>query len=344
MLKMNIDISVIVPVYNVEKYIEKCISTLVKQDCRNIEFIIVNDGSKDSSVSICENMISGDMRFRIIHKENGGLMSAWKLGVKEAKGRYIGFVDSDDWVDSDMFSKLLDKIITTGADIVCSGYIAESEGTSVRVGRDKEYTYSGEEIKKDFIREYCCSYFRNTCHPTICRWDKLYKKELIISNMQYFNEKVSMGEDFNVNIAMLLDARKVVLMGNFTPYHYRNNPNSIVNTLNPKAFDNIVELSKVCGTIVCDKRADSLYIDSFIGNMIFEEVNKVCKSKQLDNEAKKEFGSKLKNCNASYFISRYARVRNKKYLDAYLWAIKHSFIGLIKWMNYGYGVLQRCKR
>lgn len=333
---MNIELTVIVPVYNVEKYIEKCIQSLKAQNCSNIEFLIIDDGSKDDSILKCEKLINGDERFWIIHKKNGGLMSAWKAGVSVAHGEYIGFVDSDDWVDSDMFSTLLSKIKSTGADIVSSGFIAESDGKSTVVGRDEEYIFQNEQIKEEFVREYCCSYFRKTCHPTICRWDKIYRKNILINNMSFFNEKVSLGEDFNANIAMILDAKKIVLMKNYTPYHYRYNPTSIVNSLNPRAFENIIELSKACKKICDIKNVDSLYIDSFIGNIIFEEINKKCRMNDFTNETKRYLKNNIQKSNAMFYLKKYVMVRGKIRLKLYYWVLKNNMFDVIRVMNRAY--------
>lgn len=96
-------ISIIVPVYNVEKYIIECVRSLVNQTYTDIEIVLVDDGSTDMSGKICDELCQKDERIRVFHKANGGLMSAWKYGVLKSSGQYIGFVDSDDWVDSDMY-------------------------------------------------------------------------------------------------------------------------------------------------------------------------------------------------------------------------------------------------
>lgn len=305
------NLSIIVPVYNVEQYIEQCVISLRKQDVQEIEFIIVNDGTKDSSIEICHRLIGEDKRFKIIHKKNGGLMSAWKTGVQNAHGEYIGFVDSDDWVDSNMFSLLLKAIKEYNADIVCSGYVEEHSNKQVNAGRNQLYIYEGNLIRESFIKEYCCSYFSSVSRPTICRWDKLYKKELLLNNMHYFDERISLAEDFNANIAMLLDAQRIVLLPNFTPYHYRYNPKSIVNSINPKAFQNIRALEEACDRICIEKQADTLYIDSFIGNVIYEEVKRIC-SRNTNPIMKNELSANLEICNAQRYLMAYEAVRKSK--------------------------------
>ena len=102
-------LSVIVPVYNVEKYLLECVNSIQTQTYKDLEIILVNDGSKDKSGAICDEIVASDSRVSVIHKSNGGLMSAWKTGVIHAKGEYIGFVDSDDWIDADMYSVLIER-------------------------------------------------------------------------------------------------------------------------------------------------------------------------------------------------------------------------------------------
>ncbi len=307
---MQRELSIIIPVYNVETYIAQCINSIKSQSLKNFEAIIVNDGSIDSSISICEQLILGDNRFRIIHKGNGGLMSAWKYGISLSEGKYIGFVDSDDWIDSNMFETLLSKIKEYNADIVISGYITEGSDYSKQIGRNELYVFERSQIHDSFIKEYCNSYFSSTCTPTINRWDKIYRRDIIINNMHLFNEKVSLAEDFNMNIATILDSQKIVLLPDFTPYHYRCNPKSIVNSINPNAFSNIKELSIACTNICNEKNFHSIYIDGFIGNIIFEEINRICQSDRFTQAICKDLSNKIDACNGLYYLNCYSKVRN----------------------------------
>ena len=105
-MEMNELISVVVPVYNVENYLEKCVSSITNQTYKNLEIILVNDGSKDNSGAICDDLAKNDSRIKVIHKENGGLSDARNTGINVATGEYIGFVDSDDWIERDMYEQL----------------------------------------------------------------------------------------------------------------------------------------------------------------------------------------------------------------------------------------------
>lgn len=329
----KVEVSVIVPVYNVELYISKCIESLLSQTIDDYEVIIVDDGSKDSSIPICESLIRTDQRFKILHKENGGLMSAWKHGLKYAIGEYICFVDSDDWIDSDMIEVLLKSIKESNADVVFSGYVTEDGLERKTHTRTKLYKFEGDSIKTDLIRQYCCSYLMTELNPSICRWDKIYKKDILVRNMDFFNEKVSLAEDFNANIAVLLDAQKVVLLPNFTPYHYRYNPKSIVNTINPKAFYNICALGDACNKICAEKQYNSFYIDGFIGNIVFEEVNRICCSSSYYDLKTKNINKCLTLCNGYYYLNCYTKVRNITRIKVYNLFIQKKLFGVINLLN-----------
>ena len=135
-------ISVIVPVYNVEKYLENCVNTLVKQTYRNIEILLINDGSTDKSGWLCEELAQKDERIKVFHKPNGGLSDARNYGVEKANGEYIGFVDSDDYVHELMYEKLLNAIITSNADM--------SECTVTRVYKNTTIDfYNGNPFKME---------------------------------------------------------------------------------------------------------------------------------------------------------------------------------------------------
>ena len=326
----NFELSIIVPVFNVEQYICKCIESIQNQTLNYFEVIVVDDGSTDNSLSLCRDLTYNDSRFRIVHKNNGGLMSAWKYGVSIAKGEYIGFVDSDDWIDSNMFEILLSNIKYYDSDLVFSGYITEGQNFKTYVGRDKLYIYENAQVRDSFIKEYCNSHFSSKSNPTICRWDKIYRKEILLKNFNNYNESISMGEDFNTNIAYLLDAQKVVLLPHFTPYHYRYNPKSIVNTISPKAFYNIKKLADTCTTICNNKNFKTLYIDSFIGNMIFEELNRICSSHYINSCT---ISKNISLCNGLYFLDIYYQVRKTKRLAIYYYFIRNNNYKMIYYLN-----------
>lgn len=121
-------ISVIVPVYNVEEYLTKCIDSIINQTYTNLEIILVDDGSTDRSLKICNEYLQKDARVKVIHKENGGVTSARKAGLLQAAGEYVTYVDGDDWLERDAYSVIYERGIKFGVDMVQTGVIAEFPG------------------------------------------------------------------------------------------------------------------------------------------------------------------------------------------------------------------------
>lgn len=145
-------VSVIVPVYNVEQYIEECIRSIQNQTYRNLEVIIVNDGTQDNSIKICEGCITGDERFRIIHEENSGLSAARNNGLSQAKGDYFFFIDSDDYIEENAIEELVKTIRETRTDICVLGTTLLINGKKKREVPEKSGVIDSEDLVDDFIR------------------------------------------------------------------------------------------------------------------------------------------------------------------------------------------------
>ena len=172
-------ISIIVTVYNVENYIEQCLDSIVGQTYRDLEIILVDDGSTDRSPAICDRYADKDKRIRVIHKENEGLVRARKTGIMAASGVYVGYVDADDWIEPAMYERLLQCMEESRADLVASGRIEEYPGESrVRKNKVKPGLYSGRSKNELYRRMiFSGSFFesgtncseRNYCFPIRCR-------------------------------------------------------------------------------------------------------------------------------------------------------------------------------
>ena len=126
-----VDISVIVPVYNVEELLPRCVESIMAQTKENIEIILVDDGATDGSGAVCDDYAQKDERIRVIHKPNGGLTSAWKAGAQAAKGAYLGFIDSDDWIDEDMYERMWESAVKYDSDMVVCGLVFDYEDQSI---------------------------------------------------------------------------------------------------------------------------------------------------------------------------------------------------------------------
>lgn len=210
-------LSVIIPVYNGEKYIKRCILSILRQKLKDIEIIIVDDGSTDATKEICLGILGENIKYFRIN--NHGCSFARNYGIENAKGEYIGFVDADDWIDEEMYLKLYE--IKDEADIVICGY---------RILNEKQ-----EEINK-IIPTYCenkeeyidfkSNYFNSPCN-------KIYKKSLIINNNIRFLEKCHMGEDMVFNYIAFQKAKKIKILQE-SLYNYYLNQESAMHNPNKK--------------------------------------------------------------------------------------------------------------
>ena len=167
----RINVSVIVPVYNAEEYLDECLASLEKQTLKNIEFIVIDDGSVDSSYKIMEKFAENDDRFRIFRQENQGVGKTRNRGIKIAKGKYIGFVDSDDFVSRNYFEKLYKKAMKYDADVsIATHFIRFSE-------EQKQYNYS---LTQSFIENEVLENIDFLIGNLGQQWDKIYKKSFIL--------------------------------------------------------------------------------------------------------------------------------------------------------------------
>ncbi len=164
-------ISVIVPVYNVQNYILKCVDSIINQSYKNLEIILVDDGSTDESGKICDELALKDSRIKVIHKENGGLSDARNAGIEVSQGTYLGFIDSDDYIDNDMYMVLMSNLKNTNADISTCGRIIVTEGNeSVSFKENEIICLNTFDAVKDL--------FVANNYVFHAAWDKLYKREL----------------------------------------------------------------------------------------------------------------------------------------------------------------------
>jgi len=218
---MNDLITIVVPIYNVSKYLVECIESIIYQTYNNIEIILVDDGSYDGSSDICDKFEKKDSRIRVIHKTNGGLSDARNVGIKNAKGKYICFIDSDDIISKYYLEKLYNAIYESQADISVGNFTNFKDTKEINDIECKkallEINNGKESIKKIYNKK---TYLKMTV-----AWNKLYKTELF-SNILY--DKGKIHEDESTTYKILYKANKVVIISDII-YYYRYVPNSITN-------------------------------------------------------------------------------------------------------------------
>ena len=227
----NPDVSIIVPVYNVENYLNDCISSLVEQKFKSIEIILVDDGSGDNSGKMCDDWSKKDSRIMVIHKENGGLSSARNLGINKAKGEYIAFVDSDDYVDVSFIEKLYNASTMYDADLVMCEYIAIDKKVDFLPATEGEVV---EMTSTEAIHNMCCVPYSTKFNVA---WNKLYKKKLF-EDIRFPEGKNH--EDEFVTYKVILSAKKIASVSEYLYYYIKRN-NSITDVESFQSRKNVIE-------------------------------------------------------------------------------------------------------
>ena len=220
---MEPKVSVIVPIYNIEKYLMECLESIAAQTLEDVQVLLIDDGSKDSSAEICKEFINTHPNFEYYYKENGGTASARNVGLTNARGEYIGFVDSDDWIESNMFATMYQAAKAADADIV----YCRMEGLTDYV-RLPEGIYDEKEIRRVIYPAMLPHTVESGTFRTVDwgNWSRLYKRSLVQDNKIRFYEKSRRCEDFAFAVECTLYAKCYVVLDKGELYHYRPNENS----------------------------------------------------------------------------------------------------------------------
>lgn len=212
-------ISIIIPVYKVEEYLEKCIESVLKQTYTNLQIILVDDGSPDNCGKICDEYAKKDPRIEVIHKVNGGLSDARNVGIAKAKGKYIGFVDSDDYIKEDMYEILINVIKEYDADVsICNLYDVIDGKEYIRNNENGIQEYSRLEILKEVLLDKNIQSYA---------WNKLYKKELFDEIKYPIGKKY---EDIGTTFYVFEKCNKIVVTSK-PEYYYLKRSDSLVNNV-----------------------------------------------------------------------------------------------------------------
>lgn len=279
-------ISVIVPVYKVEKYLDQCVKSIINQSYKNLEILLVNDGSPDRCGEICDDYAKIDPRVKVIHKKNGGLSSARNMGLDNATGDFIGFVDSDDWINQNFYELLINTAKKTKSDIVECNFIHvyDRESKSDRKDTREINTYNN-------IHSLECHF--NSKHFYRCVWNKIYKKHLFDQIRFPVNK---LAEDLFVTHELLYLAKKVAHI-DYTGYYYFIRPDSIMGKNNRKltldTLEGMMEQHKfICGNAPQLKRyVDKLYMNCLLKSSAFIEKER---KSEIKEKYKKLIDSELK--------------------------------------------------
>lgn len=250
-------ISVVIPVYNSIKYLAQALDSVCAQTYANLEILLIDDGSTDGSGTLCDSYAGRDGRIRVLHKKNAGLTAAWKSGVRMAEGVYVGFVDSDDWIEPEMYETLYRSAEKEQADIVCCGirHVFE-EGMHkpwddiMKLGRQ---VYTKEQIRQELFPVLINdgSFMGRTMQPN--RVSKLVRRTLIMENMHLCEESVSVGEDSQFSFSIFPEAEKIVVLREYLPYYYKVNRQSMTGGYDRQYLEKI-KLMKKQMEVICREK------------------------------------------------------------------------------------------
>lgn len=305
-------ISVIVPVYKVENYLRQCLDSLAAQTLDDIEIIIVDDGSPDGCPEICDEYAAKDARMKVVHKQNGGLLSARKAGVAASSGDYIGFVDGDDWVEPETFMNMHNAIIKYSPDMVLSDFLCDY-GDCIEPSDQcfEDGFYDRARLESEIFPKMLFDgrFYRFGVNPNC--WSKLVKRELIEKNLSPVDERIRMGEDAAFIYPCMLDSQSITCVKTPT-YHYRITEQSMSNAYDERLKDIILLPYKR----LKEKNAESDFdISSQLDYYLLYMVNFLLRNeaKKANAHSKKERRAVIENiCADGDIRSAAARVDTKK--------------------------------
>lgn len=222
-------ISIIVPIYGVESYLVNCIESIIKQTYKHLEIILVNDGSPDNSPQICDYYAQQDSRIKVIHKKNSGLVSARKAGLLAATGKFVAYVDGDDWVAEQMYEELIECALQSGADVIVAGHKEVLGGKIVEVLQNQLACglYTENKLIDELYLTMLYSGKFSQFGIFTYLWSKLFKRDILLESQLSVPDEIFMGEDAACLYPALLSSNSVYIT-NSSNYHYVQHPKSMV--------------------------------------------------------------------------------------------------------------------
>lgn len=329
-------ITIIVPVYNVEKYINECINSLINQTYKNIEIILVDDGSKDNSGIICDDYAASDTRIKVIHKHNEGLGFARNTGLKAAQGKFVTFMDSDDKADTDLVEKLVNEIYETGSDTCIGGFkrISEKGTVSFKEKYDRA-VYEGEDVYNKLFARMLGSAPDKHDAVRMSVWNVMYSMDIIQKhNIEFPSERVFISEDIIWDSEYYKYAKKAVVTSSVA-YNYRITPGSLTQKYKPDM------LNKIC--ILYNEMHARLSGDRIkiarLQRQFFVNLRTCIKQEQfsVSNKSNIEIRAAIKEIVDNHVVNtvseEYLQIIHQRKQKLFVWAIRNKCVTLLWLLN-----------
>lgn len=322
---MNELITIIIPIYNSAKYLEKCLESIEQQEYSNFECILVNDGSTDSSPMLCEKYSLLDPRFKTYHKKNGGVSSARNFGIEKATGKYLCFIDSDDWVEKDYLKRMIYEI--ENSDIVISS-ILEYKFDKIYKSIKLPNLILERNVFFNNFYIYRNSYLSQIIFHSI--WNKLYLKNIIDNNRNIirFDTTISNGEDYIFNLTYFNECNNIKLISNIL-YNYRINEKSLSRAVNENIIRNILYISDYTKKFVMQ---NSLIIEKNASYIPFQYRNIYSIVLLLYKS------NNMKYNDIESFISKIKKELSLNYIIYYTFPIHIKIVLLLLYFNMKYSI------
>lgn len=294
----SILISVIVPIYNAEKFLPRCIESILDQTFKNFELLLINDGSKDSSLDICKKYLEKfPDKIRVFNNKNMGCSITRNFGIEKSQGKYLLFIDSDDWIEKDMLENMYEKVVSENSDVVITGFLREDNVLNTvfkRVPKYKNEPYFW--LDTETLIEYACN--------------KLHRKSLIINNNINFPTNIRLSEDLVFNIKVLLEAKKISILEKCLYHYIIHGDNAVLNI--EKRKDIFLALDTIYKYLLNRKKNTNAIVFNK-----FKELSKIHvkaafqKLMYLENkeEFKKTFYSFIKNTKEMEFLDIFIKFK-----------------------------------
>lgn len=272
-------LSVIVPAYNVEKYIERCIFSILNQSYINLEIIIVDDGSTDETAKVIDEFAKKDSRVKVITKKNEGLVKARKDGISISTGDYITFVDSDDWIEADMYEVLINRLIDKDVDLITSGllYDCDSEISFVELDLLEDGQYGNKEIVSTIVPKMMLDFENNRRGITSSVVNKIFKRDLLLPVLDRLDNNISYGEDAAITYSYILCCNKITIVRKAW-YHYCIRQGSMARTFDEDALKKIKLFYAYMAEVFEEKNILSqmkYQLERYTHNFIIDVENKI---------------------------------------------------------------------
>lgn len=281
-------ISIIVPVYNAERYLRACVDSILRQSYTDLEVILVDDGSKDTSPLICDEYAAQDQRVRVIHQKNAGVAAARNAGLDAASGAYIAFVDSDDYIDPEMYEQMLGRALVHDCEVVMCDCLKErSDRTQIYTHDIREGYYSRRQLEEEYF-EHLLMMPNVEYPPTISNWVLLFRNK---QDLPRYAEGIRYSEDLLFGAQLMYQAQSFYYMKGCCYYHYRMNPQSATHRFVPDKWQDYQKLhERICASFgACSDYDFSRQVDLCLLFFVYNAVGEMLAAEALS------IGERVKN-------------------------------------------------